>query len=368
LPSSSFFFQLVLFSKQRKMCWATGKNIDPALKEKNRKIDAELVQDKRKLEREIRLLLLGAGDSGKSTIAKQMKIIHLNGFSNEERKTFIPLIHSNVLNSILTLIDATVQYSTPLRPENIAKADQLRIQHPLSMQQLQPEEFPLVADLWGYPAVQSVFPKGNLFQLSDSASYFLSDVKRFAQPNYVPTDEDILRVRVKTTGISEIDFTVAGNRFKMIDVGGQRSERRKWIHCFEDVTALIFCVSLSEYDQKLVENTFVNRMHESLRLFQDTCTCRFLAETPIILFFNKKDLFEKKIQQASLQDCFSDYKGPNEYESALKFIQTKFIGCNPTSRSVFPHVTCATDTSNIKTVFGFVQEIILKSLLEDSSF
>ena len=40
---------------------------------------------------------------------------------------------------------------------------------------------------------------------------------------------------------------------RMVDVGGQRSERRKWIHCFENVTSIMFLVALSEYDQVLVE-------------------------------------------------------------------------------------------------------------------
>ena len=41
---------------------------------------------------------------------------------------------------------------------------------------------------------------------------------------------------------------------RLFDVGGQRSERKKWIHCFEDVTAIIFCVAMSEYDQVLHED------------------------------------------------------------------------------------------------------------------
>lgn len=62
---------------------------------------------------------------------------------------------------------------------------------------------------------------------------------------------------MKTTGITETTFQVQGLEYRVLDVGGQRSERRKWIHCFENVTALIFIVSLSEYDQVLYEDQTV---------------------------------------------------------------------------------------------------------------
>lgn len=54
----------------------------------------------------------------------------------------------------------------------------------------------------------------------------------------------------------------------MFDVGGQRSERKKWIHCFENVTSIIFCVALSEYDQVLLEESSqVGRSHSSHKMF-----------------------------------------------------------------------------------------------------
>jgi guanine nucleotide-binding protein G(i) subunit alpha len=81
-----------------------------------------------------------------------------------------------------------------------------------------------------------------------------------AQPNYLPNDQDILRSRVKTTGITETMFSVGELTYRLFDVGGQRSERKKWIHCFENVTALVFLVALSEYDQMLYEDESVNRM------------------------------------------------------------------------------------------------------------
>ena len=83
---------------------------------------------------------------------------------------------------------------------------------------------------------------------------FLDDLDRLGAKDYQPTEQDILRTRVKTTGIVEVHFSFKNLNFKLFDVGGQRSERKKWIHCFEDVTAIIFCVAMSEYDQVLHED------------------------------------------------------------------------------------------------------------------
>ncbi len=68
-------------------------------------------------------------------------------------------------------------------------------------------------------------------------SYFDS-VARIGTPDFTPTDQDILRSRVKTTGISETTFKIGELTYRLFDVGGQRSERKKWIHCFENVTAI----------------------------------------------------------------------------------------------------------------------------------
>lgn len=90
-------------------------------------------------------------------------------------------------------------------------------------------------------------------------SYFDS-IDRISDPRYTPSDQDVLRSRVKTTGITETTFIIGDLTYRMFDVGGQRSERKKWIHCFENVTAIIFLVAISEYDQVLIEDeTVVSR-------------------------------------------------------------------------------------------------------------
>lgn len=73
----------------------------------------------------------------------------------------------------------------------------------------------------------------------------------------------------------------------MIDVGGQRSERRKWIHCFEDVTAITFIVACSGYDQVCIEDDATNRMEESLSLWEQIATYPLFQKASMILFLNK---------------------------------------------------------------------------------
>ena len=156
---------------------------------------------------------------------------------------------------------------------------------------------------------QHCFSRSREYQLNDSAAYYLNQLDRIASPHYVPTQQDVLRTRVKTTGIIETQFTFKGLHFKMFDVGGQRSERKKWIHCFEGVTAIIFCVALSGYDLVLAEDEEMNRMMESMKLFDSICNNKWFVETSIILFLNKKDLFDEKIRHSPLTICFPEYKG-----------------------------------------------------------
>ena len=86
-----------------------------------------------------------------------------------------------------------------------------------------------------------------------------------------------------------------------IDVGGQRSERKKWIHCFEDVSMLIFLTAISEYDQVLEEDEATNRMRESMGLFHTILNYLWFKHTNVILFLNKIDVLEEKIAKNPLE-------------------------------------------------------------------
>ncbi|XP_034961890.1 guanine nucleotide-binding protein G(t) subunit alpha-1 [Zootoca vivipara] len=335
----------------------------------SRELEKKLKEDAEMDARTVKLLLLGAGESGKSTIVKQMKIIHQDGYSLEECLEFISIIYSNTLQSMLAIVRAmgtlNIQYGDSARQDDSRKLQHLA--DTIEEGSMSKEMSDIICRLWEDIGIQACFERASEYQLNDSAGYYLSDLPRLVAPGYVPTEQDVLRSRVKTTGIIESQFSFKDLHFRMFDVGGQRSERKKWIHCFEGVTCIIFIAALSAYDMVLVEDDDVNRMHESLHLFNSICNHRYFATTSIVLFLNKKDVFQEKIKKAHLSICFPDYDGSNTYEDAGAYIKLQFLELNIRKdvKEIYSHMTCATDTQNVKFVFDAVTDIIIKENLKD---
>jgi len=319
---------------------------------------------------EIKLLLLGTGESGKSTIAKQMKILHTNGFSTAELIIYRPIVFNNCIGSMKSIIDFIKIESIPVQPKNVS------FFFPLfeTRQSMDYESFSsslsfAIKELWRDPGIQLGYSRRNEYQLIDGAAYCFENVERFAEEDYVPTPTDVLRVRARTTGITEITFKVKDSCFRMVDVGGQRSERKKWIHCFQEVTAIIYCAALNEYDMMLFEDEKVNRMEESLELFQEICNSKWFTKTAMVLFLNKYDLFKEKISTVNLNVLFEDYRGGFDEKLALEYIQEKFLSMSKSgNKKIFVHTTCATDTEHVKVVFDAAKEIIISQNLERLGF
>jgi len=342
---------------------------DKVAAERSKMIDKNLKADGERAAREVKLLLLGAGESGKSTIVKQMKIIHESGYSPEECKQYKPVVFSNTIQSMQAIIRAMgtlkIDYAHPDRAEDARQL--FALAGSVEDGELTHELVGIMKRLWADEGLQVCFGRSREYQLNDSAGYYLSSLDRIGAPNYTPTQQDVLRTRVKTTGIVETHFVFKDLHFKMFDVGGQRSERKKWIHCFEGVTAIIFCVSLSAYDLVLAEDEETNRMHESMKLFDSICNNKWFIETSIILFLNKKDLFGEKIKKSPLTICFPEYTGANTYDEAGSYIQMQFENLNSRKgeKEIYTHFTCATDTGNIQFVFDAVTDVIIKNNLKD---
>jgi guanine nucleotide-binding protein G(i) subunit alpha len=332
------------------------------------KVNKELEKGAEQAAKEIKVLLLGAGESGKSTIFKQMKIIHHEGFSQEEREQFRDTIYGNILKAMKSLVENSLALDIPVEePENRTRAESINNMDSdvlINVQKIWTQELGRdIGYLWQDGGIKKTFERRNEFQLDDSAPYYFSQMDRIAAPDYVPTQEDVLRSRVKTTGIVETSFPMGDKIIKMMDVGGQRNERKKWVHCFEGVAAIIFVINASEYDQNCYEDNETNRMKESLQLFEETVNSKWFVETSIILFLNKIDLFKEKIQKRDLTCIFPEYTGGCNFEAAAAYMTQKFEDRNKfkENKKIYTHHTCATDTNIMKNTFDSIQDVLMRS-------
>ena len=170
------------------------------------------------------------------------------------------------------------------------------------------------------------------------------------------------------SGVIEQKFEIKKNLFHVFDVGGQKSERKKWIHCFELVTAVIFVASLSCYDEVMFEDEEKNSMVDSIELFEQICNNEWFKETAMILFLNKKDLFAEKIQSIPITVCpqFRQFNGDTKsYDDTTDFIKEIFETQNATNsqKQIFTHLTCAVDKNQVQKVFNDIQTVIINASL-----
>ena len=336
---------------------------EKALKQRDKEINKKLKEKAKQRDSVTNLLLLGTGDSGKSTIFKQMKPLSRQtlGEAEEYKRAII----SNILDSMWRMTVSMYKFGITLsNPALMGAIQQFRDPNDEEFR-LTPEVAIQIKQIWKDPNMQKVYERRSEYQLNDNTSYFLNKADIIAQPGYQPTEEDILKVKIVSRSIQYIDFTFEGVKFHMTDVGGQRKERSKWIDCFSDVKAVIFVVASSEYDLALAEDPTVNRMRESLNLFNQILRYQCFNETGFILFLNKIDIFKEKIKVKPITIAFPDYHGKQEFEESLIFIRDRFLMMNKfPERTIYPHFTCATDTNNVRKVFVCVKDIILKSSLK----
>merc|ERR1712228_541798 len=222
--------------------------------------------------------------------------------------------------------------------------------------------------LWNNDVIQSAFSIRNEICLPDSTAYFLNDFDRITSSEYIPSDLDLLMVRYRTTGMEEKTFLFNNAKIKVCDVGGERNERRKWIHFFTNITSVVFVVSLSCYDEVTFWNASLNAMVDSLNVFNEQVNGRWFTDTPFILIFSKSDLFEEKVKKVPINVCpsFAEYDGiKDSMEESLAYIKDVFVKrIKNSQREISIHVINATDKDQVEKVLDDVHTVAVDCLLE----
>ncbi|KAI0762174.1 G-protein alpha subunit [Trametes elegans] len=434
-------------------------------------IDDELRREREALRRrkhkDVKVMMLGQAESGKSTLQKQFQLYYSSNSLDEERPSYRPIVYFNILKAIRMILDELDwQYGlgangsgqplpVPLMPSTSASgsgsgsgsASSLRsLPNPAwfpELAQLRAKLLPLVASedalaaelsggvtlaggrtgvyvrhgwqalisgnrswpladtyrtamtprqsavtnivaktlaasqdeielLWYHPGVQSLL-KQNKLRLEEYGEFFLAHIRRISQPDYLPTNEDILHVRLQTIGVTEhaFDVSLGGTHYNWLlyDVGGARGQRHAWVPYFDDATAVIFLAPISAFDQYLEEDPRTNRIDDSLQLFTAVCSNKLLAHAALVLMLNKTDLLRQKLEAGiKVRKYISSYGDrPNNYEEVSEYFRAHFIQVHRrkdvTRRPLFLHFTSMLDIKATQSIIINVGEAIMRSHL-----
>ncbi|KAJ3574609.1 hypothetical protein NP233_g1644 [Leucocoprinus birnbaumii] len=245
-------------------------------------------------------------------------------------------------------------------------------------------------ELWADPQVKRRLQEKRL-RLEESSGFYLDEIHRITAKKYIPTDADVLKARLKTTGVVEHTFVInsghnKGAQWRIYDVGGARGQRQAWAPYFDEVNAIIFLAPISAFDQVLAEDPRINRLEDSLLLWKSLVSNPLLAKVNIILFLNKCDLLQvgrssfnssyprhvfantisppSRIAQSKLEagvrlshHMYTYGDRPNDYESVSKYFRNKFGALHVSysrnkERELYIHFTAVTDTRRTATIIS----------------
>ncbi|KAA1472821.1 G-protein alpha subunit [Dentipellis sp. KUC8613] len=424
---------------------AEARRISAAIDEQLRQ-EREQIRKRQTSRRDVKVMLLGQAESGKSTLQKQFQLYYSSQTLDQERPSWRPIVYFNIIKAVRTILDE-LDYEFSTSDQSFSSLVNLGPNWPDEITRLRTKLLPLISiedslaaelsngvsissggragvyvragwqalvtptrawpltdirnslssgkagimanmaakhlsetshdvrDLWQHPAVRALLRLRKL-KLEESASFFLDEVYRLAQPDYLPTTEDLLHVRLQTLGVTEhaFDINFGGGHYNWLlyDVGGARGQRHAWVPYFDDATAIIFLAPISAFDQYLEEDPRTNRIDDSLQLFSAICTNKLLKNSSLVLMLNKTDLLKRKLQAGiEVRKYITSYgERANRYEDVAEYFRAHFVQIHKrksqSRQTLFVHFTSMLDITATQKIIVDVNESIIRSYLGQS--
>ncbi|TFK28492.1 G-alpha-domain-containing protein [Coprinopsis marcescibilis] len=235
-----------------------------------------------------------------------------------------------------------------------------------------------MVQLWQDPYVKEILRRKKI-KLEEGSGFFLDDLERVTSMKYMPSEDDVLKARLKTVGVSEYRFEMevsagrdSGTEWRIVDVGGSRSQRPTWVPFFDDVDAIIFLAPISAFDQVLTEDKSVNRLEDSVLLWKAVCSNKLLSNVDLVLFLNKCDILEKKLKDGVRLSKYVRSYGDREssLDAVSKYLRSKFSAIHreysPQPRKFYAFCTSVTDTTTTAGIIASVRDTVIRQHLKQS--
>ncbi|KAF9063181.1 guanine nucleotide binding protein, alpha subunit [Rhodocollybia butyracea] len=412
-------------------------------------IDEELRKESQRQKeakrRQVKVMLLGQAESGKSTLQKQFQIYYASQSLDKERPSWKPIVHFNIIKAVKMMLDE-IDYElsqteegddgddgagSDTDPNEPGPSTHAIRPSPAELQTLailRTQLLPLIAlhdslaselsggvsfsrgltgvfvragwqglqtgssgrgkggiaalvaraldsarediqALWVHAVVRKMVRLRKL-RLEESAPFFLDNIVRISEPDYLPDVDDVLNVRLQTLGVIEHSFPInlGGTMYdwRLYDVGGARGQRHAWVPYFEDATAIIFLAPISAFDQYLDEDPRTNRIDDSLQLFTAICSNKLLKKAHLVLMLNKTDLLKAKLKAGiRVQKYITSYGNrPNKYDDVASYFRAHFMQVHKrkdvSNRSLYLHFTSMLDIKATQSIIVNVGEAIIR--------
>ncbi|OCH86407.1 P-loop containing nucleoside triphosphate hydrolase protein [Obba rivulosa] len=237
-----------------------------------------------------------------------------------------------------------------------------------------------ISELWADDVVQEMLRRRKM-RLDHGPGFFLNDVATIAVRGYEPSDDHVVRARLRTLGVQEHHLVFEtetssdiSKEWIIYDVGGSRTTRAAWLPYFDDANAILFLAPISCFDELLTEDHRVNRLEDSFVLWKAIVSSKLLANCILILFLNKYDLLERKLQSGIQVKKYLPSFGERENSAPVlaKYLHHKFREqmkeLSPQPRHFYGYLTSATNTKTTAATLSSVRDGIIRQHLEKADF
>ncbi|KAF5388888.1 hypothetical protein D9757_005036 [Collybiopsis confluens] len=226
--------------------------------------------------------------------------------------------------------------------------------------------------VWMNQTIRAILRKRRV-DMENNAGFFLNDIDRIASSSYVPSDDDVVRSRLRTVGVQEYRIYVDLPNSNVYKSTPKREwvihDRRAWIPFFDDVNAIIFLAPVSCFDEVLLEDSTINRLNDSVALWKAIISSRLLENVTMICFLNKCDILKRKLKSGIRFSRYVREYGdrPNEITPVVKFIKERFrniaIKYSIDQRTTYIYTTSVTDTKATAATLRSVRDSVFRTNL-----
>ncbi|KAF2274726.1 uncharacterized protein EI97DRAFT_434951 [Westerdykella ornata] len=286
---------------------------DAAAAIRSQAIDRELEEDATWLRRETKIVLQGGENTGKELIMRQMKVLYAGGYPVEERLSYKGMVRQTVWQLMHAIIDL-------LKDTGVNLSDELNRDFAMLLHEFEtvdiatngptPDGVRAVLNIWTSETFSTLYVRNFEIDFPPYASYFAREIERISAPDYIPSEADIVRLDYPSHNIKELRFNWDELDVHLFSMGRSFPHhfRNRWLHQFENATALIFTVDVSVYDRVLLEDPATSRLTLEFEAFYGFVMASLFANSSVILLLNNFTRFRNKLRHSPLEHFFPDYR------------------------------------------------------------